>query len=211
MASPSELFSVKTRICVKEESRYGQGRGIKSREQFRKYIRNVINIVVRTRNGSGHGKRYSLAVRDIYGIGRLPFLASLIATALPTTKGGGVTAVQFHAGHVQERPVTVQSELNQFAQEPLAQIQATGNQGNINTQESLAQLGEVSETLSTIYQHDINQIEEIFKQSAVVRTNWASHVILRYSLAVGDIYGIGRFPFLASLYRYFKSQGDVII
>ena len=103
------------------------------------------------------------------------------------------------------------SELNQFAQEALAQIQATGNQGNINTQESLAQLGEVSETLSTIYQHDINQIEDIFKQSAVVRTNWASHVIRRYSLAVGDIYGIGRLPFLASLYRYFKSQSDFII
>ena len=41
-------------------------------------------------------------------IGRLPFLASLIATALPTTKGGGVAAVQFHAGHVQERPGTTQ-------------------------------------------------------------------------------------------------------
>ena len=81
------------------------------------------------------------------------------------------------------------SELNQFAQEPLAQIQATGNQGNINTQESLAQLGEVSETLSAIYQHDINQIEEIFKQSAVVRTNWASHVILLNSkLPLGERY-----------------------
>ena len=81
------------------------------------------------------------------------------------------------------------SELNQFAQEPLAQIQATGNQGNINTQEPLAQLGEVSETLSTIYQHDINQIEEIFKQSAVVRTNWASHVILLNSkLPLGERY-----------------------
>ena len=81
------------------------------------------------------------------------------------------------------------SELNQFAQEPLAQIQATGNQGNINTQESLAQLGEVSETLSTIYQHDINQIEETFKQSAVVRTNWASHVILLNSkLPLGERY-----------------------
>ena len=81
------------------------------------------------------------------------------------------------------------SELNQFAQEPLAQIQATGNQGNINTQEPLAQLGEVSETLSAIYQHDINQIEEIFKQSAVVRTNWASHVILLNSkLPLGERY-----------------------
>ena len=110
MASPSELFSVKTRICVKEESRYGQGRGIKSREQFRKCLRDVVNIVVRTRNGSGHVKRYSLAVRDIYGIGRLPFFASLIATALPTAKGGGVAAVQFHAGHVQEKPITVQND-----------------------------------------------------------------------------------------------------
>ena len=81
------------------------------------------------------------------------------------------------------------SELNQFAQEPLAQIQTTGNQGNINTQEPLAQLGEVSETLSAIYQHDINQIEEIFKQSAVVRTNWASHVILLNSkLPLGERY-----------------------
>ena len=81
------------------------------------------------------------------------------------------------------------SEINQFAQEALAQIQATGNQGNINTQESLAQLGEVSETLSTIYQHDINQIEEFFKQSAVVRTNWASHVILLNSkLPLGERY-----------------------
>ena len=110
MASPSELFSVKTRICVKKESRYGQGRGIKSREQFRKHLRNVVNIVVRTRNGSGHGKRYYLAVGDIYGIGRLPFLASLIPTALPTAKGGGVAAVQFHAGHVQEKPITVQND-----------------------------------------------------------------------------------------------------
>ena len=70
------------------------------------------------------------------------------------------------------------NELNQFTQEPLAQIQAIGNQGDIITQEALAQLGEISEALSVIYQHDINQIEEIFKQSAVVHTNWASHVIL---------------------------------
>ena len=81
------------------------------------------------------------------------------------------------------------SKLNQFTQEPLAQIQATGNQGNIITQEPLAQLGEISEALSVIYQHDINQIEEIFKQSAVVRTNWASHVILLNSkLLLGERY-----------------------
>ena len=81
------------------------------------------------------------------------------------------------------------SELNQFTQEPLAQIQATGNQGDIITQEPLAQLGEISKALSVIYQHDINQIEEIFKQSAVVRTNWASHVILLNSkLPLGERY-----------------------
>ena len=70
------------------------------------------------------------------------------------------------------------NELNQFTQEPLAQIQATGNQGNIITQQPVAQLEEVTETLSTIYHCDISQIEEVFKHSAVVRTNWASHVIL---------------------------------
>ena len=81
------------------------------------------------------------------------------------------------------------SKLNQFTQEPLAQIQVTDNQGNIITQEALAQLGEISEVLSVIYQHDINQIEEIFKQSAVVRTNWASHVILLNSkLPLGERY-----------------------
>ena len=81
------------------------------------------------------------------------------------------------------------STLNQFTQEPLAQIQATVNQENIITQEPLAQLGEVSETLSAIYQRDINQIEEIFKQSAIVRTNWASHVILLNSkLPLGERY-----------------------
>ena len=81
------------------------------------------------------------------------------------------------------------NELNQFTQEPLAQIQAIGNQGYIITQEALAQLGGISEVLSVIYQHDINQIEEIFKQAAVVRTNWASHVILLNSkLPLGERY-----------------------
>ena len=81
------------------------------------------------------------------------------------------------------------NELNQFTQEPLAQIQAASIQGEINTQEPLAQLGEVSETLSAIYHCNISWIEEIFKHSAVVRTNWASHVILLNSkLPLGDRY-----------------------
>ena len=67
MASPPELFCVKTCICVKKESLYGQDRGLKPREQLRKYLGDVVNVVVRTRNWSGHDKRYSLAVRDVYG------------------------------------------------------------------------------------------------------------------------------------------------
>ena len=79
--------------------------------------------------------------------------------------------------------------LNQFTQEPLAQIQSTENQGYIITQQPLAQLGDVAETLSTIYDSDIRKIEEVFKQSAVVRTNWASHVILLNSkLPLGERY-----------------------
>ena len=81
------------------------------------------------------------------------------------------------------------NELNQFTQEPLAQIQAASIQGEINTQEPLAQLGEVSETLSAIYHCNISRIEEIFKHSAVVRMNWASHVILFNSkLPLGERY-----------------------
>ena len=79
------------------------------------------------------------------------------------------------------------SELNQFTQEPLAQIQATDIQGNIITQQPIAQLGEISEMLSAIYHSDISKIEDIFKQSAIVRTNWASHVILLNSkLPLGE-------------------------
>ena len=79
------------------------------------------------------------------------------------------------------------SKLNQFTQEPLAQIQATDIQGNIITQQPVAQLGEISEMLSAIYHSDISKIEDIFKQSVIVRTNWASHVILLNSkLPLGE-------------------------
>ncbi len=81
------------------------------------------------------------------------------------------------------------NELNQFTQEPLAKIQSTENQGYIITQQPLAQLGDIAETLSTIYDSDICKIEEIFKQSAIVRTNWASHVILlNTKLPLGERY-----------------------
>ncbi|EHG15039.1 PDDEXK nuclease domain-containing protein [Prevotella histicola] len=81
------------------------------------------------------------------------------------------------------------NELNQFTQQPVALIQNSDNQGDIITQQPVAQLREVSETLSAIYHSDISQLEEVFKQSAIVRTNWASHVILLNSkLPLGECY-----------------------
>ena len=80
-------------------------------------------------------------------------------------------------------------ELNQLVQEPLALIQFTENQRDIFVQQPLAQLGAITEMLSAIYDSDIRKIEEVFKQSAVVRTNWASHVILLNSkLPLGERY-----------------------
>ena len=88
-----------------------------------------------------------------------------------------------------EKVLSLTNELNQIVQQPVALIQATENQSNTITQQPVAQLEEVTETLSTIYHCDISQIEEIFKQSAVVRTNWASHVILLNSkLPLGECY-----------------------
>ena len=88
-----------------------------------------------------------------------------------------------------EKVLSLTNELNQIVQQPVALIQATENQSNTITQQPVAQLEEVTETLSTIYHCDISQIEEMFKHSAIVRTNWASHVILLNSkLPLGERY-----------------------
>ena len=88
-----------------------------------------------------------------------------------------------------EKVLSLTNELNQIVQQPVALIQATENQSNTITQQPVAQLEEVTETLSTIYHCDISQIEEVFKHSAIVRTNWASHVILLNSkLPLGECY-----------------------
>ena len=80
----------------------------------------------------------------------------------------------------------VEKQLNSPSVDNVLQLT---NELNQFTQEPLAQLREISETVSVIYQHNINQIEDIFKQSAVVRTNWASHVILLNSnLPLGERY-----------------------
>ena len=88
-----------------------------------------------------------------------------------------------------EKVLSLTNELNQIVQQPVALIQSTDNQSNTITQQPVAQLEEVTETLSAIYHCDIGQIEEIFKHSAIVRTNWASHVILLNSkLPLGECY-----------------------
>ena len=88
-----------------------------------------------------------------------------------------------------ENVLSLTNELNQIVQQPVALIQSTDNQSNTITQQPVAQLEEVTETLSTIYHCDISQIEEMFKHSAIVRTNWASHVILLNSkLPLGECY-----------------------
>ena len=88
-----------------------------------------------------------------------------------------------------EDVLSLTNELNQIVQEPLALIQKSDVQGDIIVQQPLAQLREVSETLSAIYHCDISQIEEVFKQSAIVCTNWASQIILLNSkLPLGERY-----------------------
>lgn len=79
--------------------------------------------------------------------------------------------------------------LNEITQEPLALIQKAENQSIEISQQPVARLGEVAQTLSSVYRIDIQQIEELFKRSSVVRTNWASHVILLNSkLPLGERY-----------------------
>lgn len=79
--------------------------------------------------------------------------------------------------------------LNELTQQVVALIQDTNNQTFEIVQQPVAQLGEVAQTLSSVYHTEIQQIEELFKRSAVVRTNWASHVILLNSkLPLGERY-----------------------
>lgn len=88
-----------------------------------------------------------------------------------------------------EQVLTQIKALNEITQQPVALIQDANTQTFELVQQPVAQLGEVAQTLSSVYQTDIKQIEKLFKRSAVVRTNWASHVILLNSkLPLGERY-----------------------
>lgn len=88
-----------------------------------------------------------------------------------------------------ENVLSLTNKLNQIVQQPVALIQSIDNQSNTITEQPVAQLEEVTGILLTIYHCDISQIEEIFKNSAIVRTNWASYVIqLNSKLPLGECY-----------------------
>ena len=77
----------------------------------------------------------------------------------------------------------------QFTQELTAQIQSTDSQLLEFTQEPLAQIHNVAQTVSAIYRITIEDIEKLFLASPVARINWASHVImLNNSLPLGVKY-----------------------
>lgn len=77
----------------------------------------------------------------------------------------------------------------QFTQELTAQIQSTDSQLLEFAQEPLAQIQNVAKTVSAIYRITIEDIEKLFLASPVARINWASHVImLNNSLPLGVKY-----------------------
>ena len=77
----------------------------------------------------------------------------------------------------------------QFTQELTAQIQSTDSQLLEFTQEPLAQIQNVAKTVSANYRITIEDIEKLFLASPVARINWASHVImLNNSLPLGVKY-----------------------
>lgn len=90
-----------------------------------------------------------------------------------------------------EKVLSITNALNEFkfGQEPLAQIQCSDNEGDIIGQELPALISSITETLFTVTQQSISQIENNFIHSSVSRINWASHVILMDSkLPLGSRY-----------------------
>lgn len=91
--------------------------------------------------------------------------------------------------HCRMRILAFTNRMTMMADKAVSLIQTTDNQGDIIVQEPLAQLGEISEILSAIYQSYIEKIVEIFMLPAIVRTNWAGYVILLNSkLPLGERY-----------------------
>ena len=88
-----------------------------------------------------------------------------------------------------EHILTQTKLLNQLVQQPVALIQGVEKQKDIFIQQVAVQKVTIEKTLTAVYNMDISQIEEIFKKSVIIRTNWASHIILLNSnLPLGERY-----------------------
>lgn len=88
-----------------------------------------------------------------------------------------------------EHILTQTKLLNQLVQQPVALIQDVEKQRDIFIQQAAVQKVTIEKTLTAVYNMDISQIEEIFKKSVIIRTNWASHIILLNSnLPLGERY-----------------------
>ena len=140
----------------------------------------------------GHFILY-LQKKEGWGSKVIDNLSKAIRSKYPDKKGYSTRNLIYMCQFAKAYPMEILLEMGkaekQLNSPSVDNVLQLTNELNQFTQEPLAQLGEISEVLSVIYQHDINQIEEIFKQSAVVRTNWASHVILLNSkLPLGERY-----------------------
>ena len=140
----------------------------------------------------GHFILY-LQKKEGWGSKVIDNLSKAIRSKYPDKKGYSTRNLIYMSQFAKAYPMEILLEMGKVEKQlnspSVDNVLQLTNELNQFTQEPLAQLGEISEVLSVIYQHDINQIEEIFKQSAVVRTNWASHVILLNSkLPLGERY-----------------------
>ena len=140
----------------------------------------------------GHFILY-LQKKEGWGSKVIDNLSKAIHSKYPDKKGYSRRNIFYMCQFASAYPLEVLKEMDRIdsllTTPTIENILSLTNELNQLVQQPVAQLEEVTETLSTIYHCDISQIEEVFKHSAIVRTNWASHVILLNSkLPLGECY-----------------------
>ena len=140
----------------------------------------------------GHFILY-LQKKEGWGSKVIDNLSKAIRSKFPDKKGYSRRNIFYMCQFASAYPLEVLNkmvEVDSLLQNPtLEHVLNQTEELNQLVQQPVAQLGEVSEMLSAIYHSDIRKIEEVFKQSPIVRTNWASHVILMNSkLPLGERY-----------------------
>ena len=140
----------------------------------------------------GHFILY-LQKKEGWGSKVIDNLSKAIRSQYPDKKGYSARNLIYMCQFAKAYPIEILIEMGKVEEllnnPSVDNVLQLTNELNQFTQEPLAQLGDVAETLSTIYDSDIRKIEEVFKQSPIVRTNWASHVILlNTKLPLGERY-----------------------